>query len=134
MKNNLEIKKVFTIDGIEYESKEEALVALATSTVSRLVEDGVESVILNSEEFISALKVLSTGDTTGRKKGETLKSLEELLSKEGIGIRRNAIKWPLYHLTLSNGEVVNILFKGKVWELYEMYVTGGIEEILKYTV
>jgi hypothetical protein len=134
MKNNLEIKKVFSIDGIEYNSKEEALVALATSTVNKLVGEGVEAVILNNEEFISALKVLSTGDTTGRKKGETLKSLEELLSKEGIGIRRNAIKWPLYHLTLADGEVVNILFKGKVWELYEMYVTNGIEEILKYKI
>ena len=131
---NLEIKKVFSIDGIEYNSKEEAMVALATSTLIKLVNEGVESVILNSEEFISALKVLSIGDTTGRKKGETLKSLEELLSKEGIGIKRNPLKWPLYHLTLSNGEVVNILFKGKVWELYEMYVSGGIEEILKYTI
>ena len=134
MKNNLEIKKVFSIDGIEYESKEAALEALATSTVNKLVGEGVQAVILNSEEFISALKVLSTGDTTGRKKGETLKSLEDLLSKEGIGIKRNPLKWPLYHLTLQNGEVVNILFKGKVWELYEMYVTGGISEILKYTV
>jgi hypothetical protein len=131
---NLEIKKVFSIDGIEYNSKEEAMVALATSTLIKLVNEGVESVILNSEEFISALKVLSIGDTTGRKKGETLKSLEELLSKEGIGIKRNPLKWPLYHLTLQGGEVVNILFKGKVWELYEMYVTGGIEEILKYTI
>ena len=131
---NLEIKKIFSIDGIEYESKEAALEALATSTVNKLVGEGVEAVILNSEEFISALKVLSTGDTTGRKKGETLKSLEELLSKEGIGIKRNPLKWPLYHLTLQNGEVVNILFKGKVWELYEMYVTNGISEILKYTI
>ena len=131
---NLEIKKVFSIDGIEYDSKESAIVALATSTLTKLVGEGVEAVILNSEEFISALKVLSTGDTTGRKKGETLKSLEELLSKEGIGIKRNPLKWPLYHLTLQNGEVVNILFKGKVWELYEIYVMGGIEEILKYTI
>ena len=131
---NLEIKKVFSIDGIEYNSKEEALEALATSTLTKLVNEGVEAVILNSEEFISALKVLSTGDTTGRKRGETLKSLEDLLSKEGIGIKRNPLKWPLYHLTLQDGEVVNILFKGKVWELYEMYVTNGIEEILKYTV
>ena len=131
---NLEIKKVFSIDGIEYNTKEEALIAVATGTVTKLVESGVEAVILNSEEFISALKVLSTGDTTGRKKGETLKSLEELLSKEGIGIKRNALKWPLYHLTLQDGEVVNILFKGKVWELYEMYVTNGIEEILKYKI
>ena len=131
---NLEIKKVFSIDGIEYESKEAALEALATSTVNKLINEGVEAVILNSEEFISALKVLSTGDTTGRKKGETLKSLEDLLSKEGIGIKRNPLKWPLYHLTLQNGEVVNILFKGKVWELYEMYVTNGISEILKYTI
>ena len=131
---NLEIKKVFSIDGIEYNSKEEALEALATSTVSKLVGEGVEAVILNSEEFISALKVLSTGDTTGRKKGETLKSLEELLSKEGISVKRNALKWPLYHFTMKDGEVVSILFKGKVWELYEMYVSGGIEEILKYTI
>ena len=131
---NLEIKKVFTIDRIEYESKEKALEALATSIITKLVGEGVEAVILNSEEFISALKVLCTRDTTGRKKGETLKSLEELLSKEGISVKRNALKWPLYHFTMKDGEVVNVFFKGKVWELYEMYVTGGIEEILKYIV
>jgi hypothetical protein len=131
---NLQIKKTYSIDGIEYSTKEEALKSQASKIVEKFVALGVEEIIKNHVEFTEALRVLSTGDTTGRKHGENLKALKNLLAEEGYDIERNLTKWPLYHITNSDKEVTNILFKGKVYELYEMFLTGGINELLKYKV
>ena len=131
---NLQIKKTYSIDGIEYYTKEEALKSQASKVVEKFVALGVEEIIKNQIEFTEALRVLSTGDTTGRKQGENLKALKNLLAEEGYDIERNLTKWPLYHITNSDSEVTNILFKGKVYELYEMFLTGGINELLKYKV
>jgi hypothetical protein len=131
---NLQIKKTYSIDGIEYSTKEEALKSQASKIVEKFVALGIEEIIKNQVEFTEALRVLSTGDTTGRKHGENLKALKNLLAEEGYDIERNLTKWPLYHITNSDKEVTNILFKGKVYELYEMFLTGGINELLKYKV
>jgi hypothetical protein len=131
---NLQIKKTYSIDGIEFNTKEEALKSQASKVVEKFVALGVEEIIKNQIEFTEALRVLSTGDTTGRKHGENLKALKNLLAEEGYDIERNLTKWPLYHITSPNSEVTNILFKGKVYELYEMFLTGGIDELLKYKV
>jgi hypothetical protein len=131
---NLQIKKTYSIDGVEFNTKEEALKSQASKVVERMVALGVEEIIKNHAEFTEALRVLSTGDTTGRKHGENLKALKNLLAEEGYDIERNLTKWPLYHITNSDKEVTNILFKGKVYELYEMFLTGGINELLKYKV
>jgi hypothetical protein len=131
---NLQIKKTYSIDGVEFNTKEEALKSQASKIVEKFVALGVEEIIKNHVEFCEALRVLSTGDTTGRKQGENLKALKNLLAEEGYDIERNLTKWPLYHITSPNSEVTNILFKGKVYELYEMFLTGGINELLKYKV
>jgi hypothetical protein len=131
---NLQIKKTYSIDGVEFNTKEEALKSQASKVVEKFVALGVEEIIKNHVEFSEALRVLSTGDTTGRKQGENLKALKNLLAEEGYDIERNLTKWPLYHITSPNSEVTNILFKGKVYELYEMFLTGGINELLKYKV
>jgi hypothetical protein len=131
---NLQIKKTYSIDGIEYSTKEEALKCQASKVVEKFVTLGVQEILKNHVEFSEALRVLSTGDTTGRKHGENLKALKNLLAEEGYDIERNLTKWPLYHITSPNSEVTNILFKGKVYELYEMFLTGGINELLKYKV
>jgi hypothetical protein len=131
---NLQIKKTYSIDGVEFNTKEEALKSQASKVVEKFVALGVEEIIKNHVEFTEALRVLSTGDTTGRKQGENLKALKNLLAEEGYDIERNLTKWPLYHITSPNSEVTNILFKGKVYELYEMFLTGGINELLKYKV
>ena len=131
---NLQIKKTYSIDGMEFNTKEEALKSQASKVVERMVALGVDEIIKNHVEFTEALRVLSTGDTTGRKQGENLKALKNLLAEEGYDIERNLTKWPLYHITSPNSEVTNILFKGKVYELYEMFLTGGINELLKYKV
>jgi hypothetical protein len=131
---NLQIKKTYSIDGVEFNTKEEALKSQASKIVEKFVALGVEEILKNHVEFSEALRVLSTGDTTGRKQGENLKALKNLLAEEGYDIERNLTKWPLYHITSPNSEVTNILFKGKVYELYEMFLTGGINELLKYKV
>ena len=131
---NLQIKKTYSIDGIEFNTKEEALKSQASKVVEKFVALGVQEILKNHVEFSEALRVLSTGDTTGRKQGENLKALKNLLAEEGYDIERNLTKWPLYHITSPNSEVTNILFKGKVYELYEMFLTGGIDELLKYKV
>jgi hypothetical protein len=131
---NLQIKKTYSIDGMEFNTKEEALKSQASKVIEKFVALGVEEIIKNQIEFTEALRVLSTGDTTGRKHGENLKALKNLLAEEGYDIERNLTKWPLYHITSPNSEVTNILFKGKVYELYEMFLKGGINELLKYKV
>ena len=131
---NLQTKKTYFIDGMEFNTKEEAIKFQASKVVEKFISLGVEEIIKNKIEFIEALRVLSTGNITGRKHGENLKALKNLLAEEGYDIERNITKWPLYHITNPNKEVTNILFKGKVYELYEMFLTGGINEFLKYEV
>jgi hypothetical protein len=55
---NLEIKKTFNIGGIEYNSKEEAMKALAMEILTSTVEKGIEEVIQNSGEVIKALRII----------------------------------------------------------------------------
>ena len=56
---NLEIKKTFSVNGKEYESKEEAMKALAMEVLNTEIPKGVESVIENAASIIGALKVLN---------------------------------------------------------------------------
>jgi hypothetical protein len=55
---NLEIKKTFNIGGVEYNSKEEAMKALALEILTTTVEKGIEEVIQNSGEVIKALRII----------------------------------------------------------------------------
>jgi len=58
IKSNLEIKRTFTVDGVEYATKEEAKSALAMSILNSTVPGGVEEVIKNADDVISALRVI----------------------------------------------------------------------------
>ena len=58
MKINLEIKKSFKIGDKEYNSKEEAMVALATEVLEREVALGVDNVISKATEIIQALRII----------------------------------------------------------------------------
>jgi hypothetical protein len=58
MKTNLEIKKTFKIGDKEYNSKEEAMVALATEVLEREVALGVDNVISKASEIIQALRII----------------------------------------------------------------------------
>jgi hypothetical protein len=56
---NLTIKKTYSVNGIEFETKEAARVALARQILDTEIALGVENVINKAPEIISALKIVS---------------------------------------------------------------------------
>jgi hypothetical protein len=55
---NLQITKTFKVGDKEYNSKEEAMAALATEVLEKEVALGVDNVISKASEIISALRVI----------------------------------------------------------------------------
>ena len=55
---NLEIKKTFSVNGKEYDSKDAAMKALALEVLNTEIPKGVESIIENAAQIIQALKVI----------------------------------------------------------------------------
>ena len=131
---NFEIKKTFSVNGKEYSSKEEALKDIALAELTKIIEGGVQSVLENSTDFLRLLRTLSSTKGTVIKGGSgTLKGLKELLSQNGDSIERDDFDWPVYHITHLN-EKHTIRYIGKVWELYNLFVDGGIDSLLKYKI
>ena len=136
--SNLEIKRTFSVDGVEYSNKKDAMIAAATKTLNELVSEGVQSVIDNYVDFIKALRVLSpslgTSELPTPKPGAkgTLNSLDYTLSQKGIRIVRSKVSWPVYHIFLEDGEERIITFKKEVWALCNLYDKEGIEGLLSY--
>ena len=59
MKNiNLEITKTFRVGDKEYNSKEEAMKALAMEVLEREISLGVDNVVSKASEIIQALRVI----------------------------------------------------------------------------
>ena len=56
---NLTIKKTYSVNGIEFETKEAARVALARQILDTEIALGVDNVISKAAEIISALKIVS---------------------------------------------------------------------------
>jgi hypothetical protein len=56
---NLEIKKTFSVNGKEFNSKEEAMKALAMEVLQTEIPKGVDNVIQNAASIIQALKVVN---------------------------------------------------------------------------
>ena len=56
---NLEIKKSYNVGGVDYESKEEAMKALAMEVLHTEIPKGYDNVIEKAAEIIQALKVIS---------------------------------------------------------------------------
>jgi actin-like ATPase involved in cell morphogenesis len=133
----LEIKKTFKIGDKEFTSKNEALKSIALEELTKIVESGVQSVIDNSADFLKLLKIVSGSATKGivMKGGNgTLKGLNELLSETGNSVERDDNDWPVYHINLADGTSHTIRFTGKVWELYNLYIDGGIGSLLEYKI
>jgi hypothetical protein len=55
---NLEVKKTYTVGGVNYESKEEALRAMAMEVLNTEIPKGFDNVIQKTPEIIKALRVL----------------------------------------------------------------------------
>ena len=56
--NNLEIKKTFKVGDKEYDSKEEAMKALAMEVLHEEIPKGFDNVVENAAKIIGALKVI----------------------------------------------------------------------------
>jgi hypothetical protein len=59
IKSNLEIKRSYTVDGVEYDTKEAAKSALAMSILNTYIPAGIDSVIANADDIVKALKVVT---------------------------------------------------------------------------
>ena len=136
--SNLEIKKTYSVNGIEYSDKKEASIAAAKITLADLVSKGVDAVIENHVDFIKALRILNPvlGKTelSQPKQGAegTLNSLDWKLSQKGMRIVRSTVSWPVYHIFLEDGSERVITFKKEVWALCNLYTKEGIEGLLQY--
>jgi hypothetical protein len=58
MKTNLQITKTFKVGDKEYNSKDEAMAALATEVLEREIPLGVDNVISKASEIIQALRII----------------------------------------------------------------------------
>ena len=56
---NLQIKKTYSVNGIEFDTKESAKLALARHVLNTEIALGVQNVIDKASEIISALKIVS---------------------------------------------------------------------------
>jgi len=138
IKSNLEIKKTYSVQGIEYNDKKEATLAAAKLTLQNLVSKGVDAVIENYVDFIKALRIISpvlgSTELPAPKPGAkgTLNSLDWALHQKGMRIVRSKVSWPIYHIFLEGGEERVITFKKEVWALCNLYDKEGIEGLLKH--
>ena len=138
LNTNLQIKKTYSVDGVEYTDKKQAETVAAKKMLQSLVEQGVDAVIENYVDFIKALRILSpalgNSDIAAPKPGAkgTLNSLDFALSQKGMRIVRSKVSWPVYHIFLADGEEKIITFKKEVWALCNLYDKEGIEGLLQH--
>jgi hypothetical protein len=138
LNTNLQIKKTFTVDGIEYTDKKQAMAIVARKTLEELIAGGVDKVIENHMDFIKALRIMSPAlgktELPQPKQGAegTLNSLDWKLSQKGMRIVRSTVSWPVYHIFLEDGTEKVITFKKEVWALCNLYTKEGIEGLLQY--
>ena len=138
LNTNLQIKKTYSVDGVEYTDKKQAETVAAKKMLQSLVEQGVDAVIENYVDFIKALRILSPAlgstELPAPKQGAkgTLNSLDFALSQKGMRIIRSKVSWPVYHIFLEGGEERIITFKKEVWALCNLYDKEGIEGLLQH--
>lgn len=56
--SNLEVKKTYSVGGVNYENKDEAMRALAMEVLYNEIPKGYDNVIAKAPEIIKALKTL----------------------------------------------------------------------------
>lgn len=59
IKSNLEIKRTYTVEGVEYDTKEAAKSALAKSILNTHIPNGIEAVLANADDIVKALKIVT---------------------------------------------------------------------------
>ena len=132
----VKVTKTYKVGDLEFSSIEAVNQHVAQQTVLALLNQGVDHVIENSEEFIRQLKILKgiKYSNVGVGKGN-LKDINKHLESKGSCLVRSTIDWPVYSVHTPN-ESFTIRFTGKVWELHGMIVDNPdwISEVKKYKV
>jgi len=59
IKSNLEIKRSYSVDGVEYDSKEAAKSALAMSILNTHIPNGIDAVLANADDIVKAIKIVT---------------------------------------------------------------------------
>ena len=57
--SNLEIKRSYSVDGVEYATKEEAKTALAMNILRTHIPGGIDAVLANADEIVKAIKIVT---------------------------------------------------------------------------
>ena len=57
---NLQIKKTYSVNGVEYESKEEAQMAMAKQFLEDEISLGADNVINKASDVIKALRIVTS--------------------------------------------------------------------------
>jgi hypothetical protein len=57
---NLQIKKTYSVNGVEYESKEEAQMAMAKQFLEDEISLGADNVINKAADVIKALRIVTS--------------------------------------------------------------------------
>jgi hypothetical protein len=126
VKNKIEKKEEIddeTIENVESEQKIENNTSIESKEIKSPVE--IDNQIQNK-----VVKKVTKNTVSADELKPTLKNLDNLLQKEGCRIERDDKKWVKYHLFLSDGNHVEIIYKGKVWELYNIYVEHGLKGLV----
>jgi hypothetical protein len=59
IKSNLEIKRSYSVDGVEYDTKEAAKSALAMSILNTHIPNGIDAVLANADDIVKAIKIVT---------------------------------------------------------------------------
>ena len=132
--DKLKISKVYSINGQNYYSKEEALKAASIEHLKEIISLGVEEAIEKSETFIRSLKLVSTVRRYKYQSG-TLKQLSELLEKDGLSITRDNLQYSKYCIDDKENSLSYIInCPRKLYEIIEIYESKGLDGLLKFEV
>ena len=132
--DKLKISKVYSINGQNYYSKEEALKAASIEHLKEIISLGVEEAIEKSETFIRSLKLVSTVRRYKYQSG-TLKQLSELLEKDGFSITRDSLQYSKYCIDDKENSLSYIInCPRKLYEIIEIYESKGLDGLLKFEV
>ena len=59
IKSNLEVKRSYSVDGVEYDTKEAAKSALAMSILNTHIPNGIDAVLANADDIVKAIKIVT---------------------------------------------------------------------------
>lgn len=133
-KNNFVQNKIEKKEDISDEEISEEITENQNIQSENILSENIDSNLISTPPItnvfnISLSKVSSPRGTNSEIK-PNLNTLQKLLNMQNFHIERDPNKWVRYILTLPNKQVVDFIFKGKVWELYNIYIEKGIQGLL----